>query len=490
MKIRLFAILLAVVMVLPLVSCSSKTKSTSSAYSDDGSQTYEILWYYPGREGKDLAKINEKVNEYVKEKINATVKLIPLEWGVYGSKTVNSLNAGEKIDLMWQSNLNYMNNANSGTWIQIDDLFSKYAPKTKEMLGDTFLNGCKIERKLYGVPANKDKAHYIGLMYRKDIADKYGFDLSNVKSLKDMYPFFDKIISKDSNMVPYGIAGGRSPWAISMYDDLGGTGIVGFVPGEGENKIVDLYESNLFRQCCEQAQYMYRKGYIYKDAAVVDNLSELESNGTVFCWQESCTPGKLAEMNNVSKYKLGEIKLTDIVMNENDCLGSIMGIPYTCENPIRVMKFIELFNTDPYLNNLINFGIEGAQYEKISDNQIRMLDGKKDYDFVGSQWELGNMFINYTLENEDPEKFKKLKEFNESATPSKYLGFTFNREEVDTECSACSNVISEYKRTLEYGAGDVDTLLPQFINKLKKAGVDDVVVSAQKQYDKWIQNNE
>ena len=34
--------------------------------------------------------------------------------------------------------------------------------------------------------------------------------------------------------------------------------------------------------------------------------------------------------------------------------------------------FLELVNTDKYLNNLINFGVEGVDYEKVSDNVIKL----------------------------------------------------------------------------------------------------------------------
>ena len=49
----------------------------------------------------------------------------------------------------------------------------------------------------------------------------------------------------------------------------------------------------------------------------------------------------------------------------------MQAISRTSKNPEIAMKFLEMFNTDKYLNNLINFGIEGTHYVKVADNVIK-----------------------------------------------------------------------------------------------------------------------
>ena len=95
---RVVSAVLAGAVMLSLGGC--KDKQTAKG-EDNMNEEYEIIWYIPGKFGTDLGMVNEKVNEYVKEKINATVKLEAVDWGNYDTKVNNSLNAGEKIDIAW-----------------------------------------------------------------------------------------------------------------------------------------------------------------------------------------------------------------------------------------------------------------------------------------------------------------------------------------------------------------------------------------------------
>ena len=53
-----------------------------------------------------------------------------------------------------------------------------------------------------------------------------------------------------------------------------------------------------------------------------------------------------------------------------------------------------------------------------------------------------------------------------------------------------SNVMGEYIASLEYGFVDVDTVLPQFNQALKNAGIDKVIAENQKQFDEWLKTQE
>ncbi|MBP3359855.1 MAG: ABC transporter substrate-binding protein [Clostridia bacterium] len=492
---KLLSLGIAAAMLLGAAACTGG-KENKVSDGDDESQPYEIVWLFPVAPPNDLDAVCEKANEYLKDKINVTLKLTPLDWGAYGTKKNNALNGGEKMDLLWLAGGDYTYAAMQQSIIDIDELMDKYAPKTKEMLGEDFINGARVDGKLYGVQANKDKAANYMIVYRKDIAEKYNLDMSGVKTIEDLYPVFDTLLEKEPNMVPMAISGGKTVYdanfCLNGYDSLCGNKYVCVMTGENDDvsKVVCPYETELFKKSCEQAREMYQRGYFFKDCAVLDNSAELIKSGKAFCYWEQDQPSKLSEINNSSDYEWDKVQMTDASMSTLDCVGSVTTIPYTCENPVRVMKFIELFNTDPYLNNLINFGIEDVHFNKVSDNTIKLTEkGKKDYDLQGTMWERGNTFINYTIEGDDPNKAENLEAFNESAKPSPVLGFVLDTEEYSIEATACSNVVSEYLRTLTYGAGDPEELLPKFISKLKSAKIDTIVEISQRQYDEWREGN-
>lgn len=135
----------------------------------------------------------------------------------------------------------------------------------------------------------------------------------------------------------------------------------------------------------------------------------------------------------------------------------------------------------------IVYGIEGVNYEKIDDNTIRPIENS-GYGNNGMQWEFGNVFINYLVEGEAENKHDILREFNESLKPSPALGFTADLEALSTETAACANVKAEFNRSLTCGDYDPETILPDYIKKLKAAGADKIVAECQKQYDEWRKN--
>lgn len=479
---KTIAVLLAAASILSMSACSDK--KTVSKNTDDENETYEIIWYYVGEEGEDLKKVNDKVNEYLKEKINATLVMNPLDWGPFYTKMQNISSAGEKYDLRWINSSDYQTAVSKGAFLELDELLEEYAPKTKALLGDDYITGAQIDNTLYAIPANKDAATSNTLYCRKDIVDKYNMDFSEVKSFKDMWPFFEIIAKNEPDMYAYQMSGSATPWDFSGYDAIGGNGVVGFVPGQ-EDEVVNLYETALFEESVATARDMYNKGFIYKDCATEDgSATTMRKQGKIFSYTDSGHPGKLAEVNASENYEYVAVPINEPIMSTSSCEGSMMAIPYDCENPARVMKFVELLNTDEYLNNLINYGIEGVHYDKIADNRIKMREDAK-YGSVSMQWVYGNTFINYLNENDAEDKFEKLKEYNETAKRSQYLGFVPDMEAVRVELSACTNVLSEYKRNLTYGTVDAEDVMPSFRDKLKKAGIDTVREEVQKQYDEW-----
>jgi putative aldouronate transport system substrate-binding protein len=80
-------------------------------------------------------------------------------------------------------------------------------------------------------------------------------------------------------------------------------------------------------------------------------------------------------------------------------------------------------------------------------------------------------------------------QFNKSAKRSKALGFGFDPTPVKTEYAAVTNVVTQYKMPLETGSVDPDKVLPEFISKLKAAGIDKVIAEKQKQLDEWAKAN-
>jgi putative aldouronate transport system substrate-binding protein len=483
---KIIGILAAVSLVFAVSACNSNNNNVNS--NDPSTDApYEIQWYFVGNTSgqNDIASVQAEVNKYLKEKINATVSMNSMDFATYENRINMMLAGNEPLDLMFTTSwcANYGLNAAKNAFLPLNGLLAQYAPKTKALLGDEFLKGPEIDGKLYAVPANKDKAHNWGFVYRKDLAEKHGIDMSTVKNFEDLEPILKLIKEKEPGVTPLGVAGGRTP--VNIYDFNVISFPDGFYADSGDDRVINLYETPEYRKAVDLARKFYLAGYVRKDSDVAQNFSTLQKEGAFFVSVEQCKPGKADELSASSKgFTFAQQDLTPPRMYTSDTLGSMMAIPRNSKNPARVMMFIELLNTDPYLHNLINFGIEGKHYTKTNDNTISIIkDG--GYTQAGQTWQFGNEFANYLINTDDPNKYTMLDEFNKTAAPAKALGFNFDTEPVKTEVAACENVRKEFIMMLEVGTVDPNEYMPKFLDKLKQAGAEKIQAEMQKQYDAW-----
>jgi ABC-type glycerol-3-phosphate transport system substrate-binding protein len=100
--------------------------------------TYEINWYMQGMPQEDVASVEAAVNDYLKDKINATLKMHRLESNQYSKQLNTMIAAGEYFDIAWTTPgvLTYTANARNGAWLALDDYIDTYIPKTIEQLGE------------------------------------------------------------------------------------------------------------------------------------------------------------------------------------------------------------------------------------------------------------------------------------------------------------------------------------------------------------------
>ncbi len=484
---KLFAMFVSVVLVFSLASCGNNNR-TASVATEDNDDFYTIEWYYINADvsQKDVTPIQNRLNEYLKDKINAEVHMNVFDWGTYDERTNLMLQSKEKMDLCYTYGSNYYTRVSKGAFLAIDDLLPKYAPKLYKEIDGVLLDGAKVNGKNYGVPALKEYAHSTGFIYRSDIVDKLGIDMDSVKSFEDIIPVLDKV--KEAYPDIHGLAFGGSGTPVDAMDfDAAYLGYGMFFENY-DGKIINLYETDKYKEACNLAYKLKSTGYTFSETGKTQD--DLVNSGVVFAALYPYKPGKVEEVTHSKKEGL-EFKQNSLHgprTYTQDCSGSMMAIPATCENPARVMKFLELLNTDEYVNNLVNFGIENENYTKNDDGTIHILAGSK-YNGVGYQWMMGNNFINYIVDNEEKDKHEKLKKYNEETQRSKMLGFAFDAEPVRNEATAVANVISEYQDQLRYGMVSVDDKYDEFINKMKKAGSDKVLKEVQRQYDEWAKAN-
>lgn len=488
-----------------LSACSSGNNATDTGSKNNTGTNavkeapYEVTLYYPGTPQKDVALVEAEANKYLTEKINATIKINAVDWGQWDNKLNLMISSGEKSDIIftaaWQ---NYTVNVAKGAFLPINDLLESHGQDILKGLDPAFLEGSKIAGENYGVPTNKELAATRGVLVRLDLVEKYNMDISSVKTWADLEPLLKTIKENEPGITPFYMSNSNGNGLLDNldWDYLGDASVPGVIKKIGtDTTVMNEVETPEFKETAELARKWYQAGYINSDASTSNVFPKDQAKtGKVFMWADGMKPGKDKEEESYVGFPLTQIELTEPTITTGDASGAMLAISRSSEKPEVAMQVINLLHSDKYLNNLVNFGIEGKHYviKEGTDNIITAAPGtdsdNPSYN-PGAQWELGNQFLNYLWENEDPQKWEKFKDFNSRGVKSPALGFSFNSEPVKNEIAAVNNVNKQFRPVLTAGTADPGEMIPKYQEKLKAAGIDKIIAEKQKQLDEFLANN-
>jgi putative aldouronate transport system substrate-binding protein len=518
---RYVSLVLAIICIftLSLVGCGSKTSEaentpvaeTSAAASTPADtaandaanaesanalnlEPAHLLFVTMGETPKNMDAVNKAASEYLTGLINATLEYRPISWGDYSNKVNLMFASGEKFDLMftaaWMNESQY---AAKGQILAVDDLLAKYAPDYLATVPQDVREAGFINGKAYGLTGYKEWAANKGMIFRKDIADKYGISPDTVKTWADLTPYLEKIKQGEPGMVPIQARSADSPAVgmidINAFDTLGdGPGVI--VRAAGDTKVVNMFEQPAFTEAVKLMRDWFKKGYVNKDAASTTDMTYLAVKaGKAVSYNQSGKPGIASQEARNCGMPVVYIPMDKPYMTTSDAASAILAVPSTSADPARAIMFANLLHKDRYLVNLLNWGVEGQDYVKASDNTIKYPDGmdasNSTYN-LNMSWLMGDITLNYLWESDDKDIYEQYKTFNDSADRSAALGFSFDSTPVKNEVAAYNNVRDQYTGALYTGSVDPDTTIPKFIEALKAAGMEKVIAEKQKQLDAFV----
>lgn len=458
----------------------------------------ELSWYVPGKPQKETELVEAEIDKYLKDKINATVKLNFIDWSSFEQK-LNAMTAtGENFDLVFTSSWfnNYVTNAGKGAYTALDELIDKYAPDIKTKFSK-YLPAAAIGGKIYAVPYNMSAmALQRGINVSKELADKYKFDPTGIKKLEDFDPLYSQIAKNEKGIVSIGMDNNQRSWngmytMPFMFIDNKLPGVV--KNGDDSLTIINQYTTPEFKSYVELMRSWNQKGYINKDSvSLKDSDTPLKAKKFAGIF-DNVAPGWDVGFKNNYGWEIYQVPTTDVQVTTSGVFASMTAISRTSQNPERAMMLLNLANSDYNLLNLIAFGIEGKHYVVVDGSSdiknIKRPDGvtaeTNGYDLSGNGWLFADPWMLYDYSADRKSQVEDQKKFLENSKISPVLGFVFNLEAVKTQVASITAVFDQYMPALGSGSMDVEKALPEFINKLNKAGADDVMKEMQKQIDAW-----
>lgn len=504
---RCIAVLMIATLTVGLTACSSsnKQKENTSGTTGGTEKSYDKIVYayatfnnIPTSETLDT--VEEAINKITREKIGVEVELMPVAIADYSSSVNLALQGGDKIDI-FESLGDFNTSVSNGAAYDLTDLIDQYAPETKATLGEDLLAACQKDGKLYGIPSYKPYALTPMVIYKKEIADKLGIDMTQVKSINDLtdvlrkvkaaYPDMTPLVPANQGNLNMNLLAGNMDYLTDDYNSPKGVLM-------GDNmSVVNYYTTDVFKNICNLVRTWYNEGLILQDAATTtSSAAELMSADNTFCYVASYsypTADTAASLQAQTGGKpLGAVQIGDAYLDTTSINALSWMVSSTCKTPEAALKFLNLTFTDKDIINLLIYGIQDRDYVLDADGFVSYPEGQDastvPYTAQLSCGTLGNFFLMYPMVGTSKESLAWEEEQNQLAKKSPAMGFTFDSSPVSTEYTAVSNVVSQYLPGLLCGSVDPETMIAEFNEKLTTAGFDAIIAEKQKQLDAWLAN--
>ena len=503
MKKKIFATMLVASMMAGLLAgCGSDNGSTSGSSTGSSSSgttatasgekvtinVTRATFNLATPDSAQVQKVEDAINAYIADKINVQIKLTDIGSGEYTDKANLSLSNNE-INLLWT--------ASWESTIGTNDLVPKNAVyDITDLLPGTALyssmdagqwEATKYNGRNYFIPVYKDNVEGYDLMFRQDLVDKYGWDLSTVKSLADIEPM---LADAKSEGLKYPFLTQKTAmfyrYYIDSFDFFTADATANWVAVDRDtNEVVDVVLTDEYKEFCTLMAKWAEAGYISEDdvtKTTTDTTTQTQDWG-VSWWTDIPVN---AEANNRYGQNVAMAPITDRWAHSTSALGSCYAITAnsTEEQAKACIDFMGLLYTDSKLADMYTFGIEGEDFTYDENGQVSQTSEKYNH----SMWESASATIVTPVAGEPTNKADLYKDFNGGANTSCAAGFRFDKTPVADKYAACQNVFEQYGFVLENGGvavADVESTIAAYQAALDEAGYQDVIAEFQKQYNEW-----
>lgn len=456
-----------------------------------------VIYYHGGLIG-DLDVVEAAINEITLERINCTVTLQQVSFFEANTKFSLWVANDEKVDIVSTLAIDYEGNIENNAFVRLDDMLEEHAPYLSSI--DEIHLGPEYNGGIYGIPIMQStNGESSAIVVRTDIMNEVGLNYESYEQitfeqLDEMFAFVNE---KYPDMVQYGVLGTLVSSDFNRFrlvEDFGNDCTSGVLMNfEEDTEIVNLFETDEYREFLEWRRKWNQAGYISADAATTtDSVTNWIKSGRCFSSAYvAAEPGTAEYWTRTTGYDMTLLALQGPCVLSKTYALAPFAIPITSKRPEKALEFLDLLYESKELSNLLTYGVEGVHYEMVEGEDM-IIEIIEDSAYRCDLGIYGNKMNEYLVAPADSSVIEESVAFNEKALEkkSKAVGYKFSTESVVTELTAIKNVYSEYLGSLEYGFVDIDTVLPQFQQALKDAGIEKVIAENQAQFNEWLKSQE
>ncbi len=481
--------LLALLLTLVLLAACATAPAADNATTDD--TVVEITYTYARVPQQDQQMVEDALNEIITPEIGVVLRLEPIDPGVYNDKMQLRLASGEQCDVIFTApwTNSYANNVANGVLAPLDELLPEYAPGLWASMPETTWDAARINGTIYGVINQQIFPKPWGVHVRTDLLDKYDFSLDDVTTWEDMEPFLQAVADGEGITPVLGDTLWRSQYY--GYDPLDDGIPVGIKADDETLTVVNLLETEEFKQAAETTRRWYENGWLPADEIAPDQAQAMFRAGQFAMGYHVEKPGNDVETKNQYGYDFTIKNLTDpLIIDTAGTIATLNAICATSPHPEEAMKVLELLNTNPEVYNMLARGIEGTHWvwadeaNKVMGFPDGVTSDTSTYNPNGD-WMFGNQFNAYYRDEAQVGAWEATKEMNDTAFPSEALGFVVDRTPIETEIAQVTAVGDELVEPILNGWVPWEGNAEEAMQKMKEAGIDTIVEEVQRQLNEW-----
>ncbi len=477
----------------------------------DTSERVDLVFYVMGDAPKDELKVEDAINKILLKKLNATVDFQFATWTDWSQKYNLELTSGS-ADLIYVANWNnYQTLANSGAFLELDDMLATYAPDILNTVSSSLLDQCKVSGKLYAIPATWAEYTSPGIMYREDVREKYNLpvpdSLENVEAFllgvkeNDPQQGLLNCTTNDSTGLQVAFDGAQAlnlkySWVITNGLPYGLT-----ADYDTPSDIYDYWFSDDFVTDMKLMKKWADLGFWTRSALSDANDADIYKNG--FCVMKVGGQNPNKDIDAVNSFAENHPDWKSEYLAYGEVNGAIYpghatqnatAVVRGSKNAQRALMVLNLMLCDKEVNDLVEYGIEGTHYSIDTEGIYQNLS--KDFPYEGfNTWALRNG--DYKLPQKTDVLLKQMfSRYEEIGNKTKfpniniYGGFSEDYNEYQVERSAVSDVMRQYLAPLQAGlVKDVEISVEEFRNKVKEAGLDICREAFEKQWQIYCEEH-
>lgn len=512
---KALSLLLALVMVMGLAACGGGSDNPGGSSNPGGGENpgssapegnggegvinfdedpYEVSIQFVGlfEANNNIANVEAALNEITLEKINCTVDIVPVFIGDLPTTTSMGVVGGEKLDVVTVGLTSGITNmVSDDLLLPLDDLLAERGPAALEATKNV-AEAQKVNGQTYAITGYPYAAIAGGFVYNKTMADEYNIEMHDGMTLEDLSAVGETL--KGHN-VPLTFIGNSAQCNYKFFfgGDLFGSSAEygGILDPVNSTTIVNVYDSQEMRDFWKVMKDWNTSGYL-SAGQLTDTTTTQEyfSQGKIFGTSTSYTVDQLASWQSPN-FETGIVRVSDAVISTGSVTEFLLGIAANCQRPDKAMDLINLIYEDPDVANLLQYGVEGADYLAVegAENVITR-DGTANADlsnYYAPFVQFGSQMDRKVVAPLTDSYYDELQAFEDAAGKALAFGYTFDSANFSAESGAISNVLQEKLPMLNAGeVADVDAAVDELVAALKTAGIDDVIAANQEQLDAFL----